>query len=195
MSPALSFEKRKKTKQYWGLRVANDILFNQVGECMHSMLWANSGLWGLFPSTSLQLHCQQYFRKCVPGLYYRMQDQILLLPRKSNFLSFLRHSNCFKNHSRGFVAHDFNIIRNGTVQAGLQGIKLWQSWKFFIKVTWAYLLRIWYFDGYYFQNRNLPLTFQIHLLRKLFVKKSECNDWDKLCICIGNQLYCKRYHC
>ena len=136
-------------------------------------------------STSVQSLCQQYVLKNVPGPYYRLEDQVLLLQGESQFLLSLRHS----NGDRAFAVivfflndsvYGFNNNHNGRVKTGFQIIIFRRLWKFFIL---THDFSFWHFGtltGRVFTKLQPPIDLPVSVSPVKHYKGGECSAWKKL---------------
>ena len=177
-----SFElwNEKKATQRRGLRDANDIVLNQDRVC-YERVYADkvvSNLW--FVRSFSSQHHSNFIANNATEIVSQFRTEkfntrSFICKVKLNFFV-LRDTltdtafvviGSFLNKS----VHGINNIRNGRLETGFQIVKLRRRSKCFIKEHKFYLYDIlvhWWLR--YFQNCNLPLTFQIQLLRKKFVK-------------------------
>ena len=203
-----SFEpwKERRATLHRGLRVANDLVINQVRVYPERVYLNNveSKFWFVrsfvsrnhfqnFASIATENVPQVRTKKCKTRSFIW----------KGN-LKYLRTSKHFNSDiafaviatSMNESVHGFNNNRNGGVETSFQMVNSDEFDSFFIRKIWIslcdFLIQCWVI---YSTNCNLPLTFNVQLLRHKVCKRAKCIVWNYLCRCIRNQLYCKRNHC
>ena len=171
------FELRNKRKvtQQWSLRVANDIVLNQV-RVYHERVYAHNVLgkfW--FVRSFFSEHYSKFITDVIPEnvSHIRTKENRIrsfICKVNRNFLRSSRHFTCdtffavivsFLNES----VHGFNNICNRRVETRFQIVEFWRILMFLVKKHEFSVSDIWvHWWVEYFRNCNLPLAFQIHLL-------------------------------
>ena len=139
----LELRNKRKATQQWSLRVAHDIVLNQV-RVYHDRVYTNnvvSKFWFVRSFSS------QHYSKFLTNITSENVSQIRTKECKSrsfickvnlNFLRSSKHFNCdtlfavivsFLNES----VHGFNKIRDGRVKSRFQIVEFWRLWKFLVK--------------------------------------------------------------
>ena len=174
---SLELRNKRKAMQQWSLRIANKIMLDQV--CVyHERVYVDnvvSKFWFVRPfpsfSTLLQLHYRYQFWNVSQIRTKECKTRYFICKINFNFLRSSRHSNCDTNFAVivSFLnesVHGFNSIFNGRVKTRFRIVDIWELWKFLIKkhkFSLRDILVKWWVG--FFRHCNLPLTFQIQLLR------------------------------
>ena len=160
-----------------GAFVSPTILYNDQICVYHERVYADNVVSKFWLVRSI---CSQHHSKFIANI---ATEKISQVPNKEcktrsficnvnlNFLRSSGHFNCdtafavivpFLNES----VHCFNNIRDGKIETRFQILKFRRLWKFSVKkhkLSFCHSLVHWWVR--YFRNCNLPLTFQIQLLR------------------------------